>query len=387
MEADYNIPAPTFEKQCNLYRRRQPALLPADGAEPVPGQPAVHRTEPVTRRPRSAAACWPGRSRSSTATLSQSGRNDCAGSATTRCRSTTTSGCAAALPLGQLHAFEAGGSSAGINDNYTNTYQQGLYFLDRPHVLKLTGSTNCRSAKASTSAPTRNEFVKKLISGWQWTNFFNDALKGFPSDLPGNVIQLKDPQTPGGGFNGSPDWKAYQVRLWNPCVLKQNERRQHRSDPGQHQARLRRGLQQQLGQLRVAPDTRRTTRSASRRTAPARSAGIMPFQLDASLLKTTKIGERARFQLGFEAFNLLNHNYFGRDNVNTTPDDSNGNFGTHLPGAASRPRTSCPARSRCASSSTGKVPQKFVAVKGRPGNGPPFLFGTPSPCAEPHTGI
>ena len=36
------------------------------------------------------------------------------------------------------------------------------------------------------------------------------------------MIQLKDPQTPGGGFSGSPDWKAYQVRLWNPCVLKQN---------------------------------------------------------------------------------------------------------------------------------------------------------------------
>ena len=46
------------------------------------------------------------------------------------------------------------------------------------------------------------------------------------------------------------------------------------------------------------------------------------FQLDASLLKTTRLGERMRFQFGFEAFNLLNHNYFGRDQVNRNPEDS-----------------------------------------------------------------
>jgi hypothetical protein len=28
------------------------------------------------------------------------------------------------------------------------------------------------------------------------------------------------------------------------------------------------------------------------------------------------------FQFGFEAFNLANHNYFGRDNVNTSIEDS-----------------------------------------------------------------
>ena len=24
-------------------------------------------------------------------------------------------------------------------------------------------------------------------------------------------------------WSGEPDWKAYQVRLWNPCVLRQND--------------------------------------------------------------------------------------------------------------------------------------------------------------------
>jgi hypothetical protein len=58
-------------------------------------------------------------------------------------------------------------------------------------------------------------------------------------------------------------------------------------------------------------------------------------QFDASLLKTFRFGERMRFQTGFEAFNLLNHNYFGRDQVNQTPDDANGRFGSIFPGQVS----------------------------------------------------
>jgi hypothetical protein len=74
------------------------------------------------------------------------------------------------------------------------------------------------------------------------------------------------------------------------------------------------------------------------RYTPFRSGQVRrhtAMQLDASLLKTTKIGERARLQLGFEAFNLLNHNYFGRDNVNTNPEDANGNFGSIFPSRVS----------------------------------------------------
>ena len=57
------------------------------------------------------------------------------------------------------------------------------------------------------------------------------------------------------------------------------------------------------------------------------------FQLDASLLKTTKINERMRLQLGFEAFNLFNHNYYGRDNLNSDPNSAN--FGSVIPATVS----------------------------------------------------
>ena len=42
-----------------------------------------------------------------------------------------------------------------------------------------------------------------------------------------------------------------------------------------------------------------------------------------------------RFQFGFEAFNLLNHNYFGRDQVNQTLDHADGKFGSIFPGRVS----------------------------------------------------
>jgi len=76
-----------------------------------------------------------------------------------------------------------------------------------------------------------------------------------------------------------------------------------------------------------------TTNYAPRYT-PYRSGQIRvhhAFQADASLLKTTRINERMRLQLGFEAFNMFNHNYYGRDNLNTTT--SSALFGSIIPAA------------------------------------------------------
>jgi hypothetical protein len=223
---------------------------------------------------------------------------------------------------------------SNFNDVYTGTMQQGLYHLDRPHVLKLTAIYELPFGEGKRWGAGSNTFVRKLISGWQWTNFYNHALVGFPSNLPGNVIPLKDPQTPGGGFSGSPDWKAFQVRLWNPCVLRQNNDGTIAPTP----ASLTAGCGSDFGSnwgnyvwLETAPNY-------SQRFTPFRSGQIRrhaAFQFDASLLKTTRIGERIRFQFGFEAFNLLNHNYFGRDQVNTNPEDANNNFGSIFPSRVS----------------------------------------------------
>ena len=49
----------------------------------------------------------------------------------------------------------------GFNDPYNNVYQQGLYTLDRPHVLKLTRSGAAVRPRQASSAPAPRPFVTK----------------------------------------------------------------------------------------------------------------------------------------------------------------------------------------------------------------------------------
>jgi hypothetical protein len=222
----------------------------------------------------------------------------------------------------------------GFLDRYTNLHQNGLYFLDRPHVLKLTTIYELPFGPGRHFGAGTHGFVKALISGWEATNFFVDPLKGFPANLPGNMIMLKDPaKSVGGGYNGSVDWKAYQVREWNPCVLKQ--------DPNTGliaptSASIGLGCGADFSNNWGNYAWLETTSFAPDRMAPSRSGQIRvhhAFQMDASLLKTTKIGERMRLQLGLEAFNLMNHNYFGRDNISNSVE--NANFGSVIPATVS----------------------------------------------------
>ena len=169
-------------------------------------------------------------------------------------------------------------------------------------------------------------FVKKLISGWQVTNFFTNQ-SGEPANLPGNVIQLKDPKTPGGGWDGAPDWKAYQPRAWNPCVLRQFNDGSIAPQPY--------SLQRGCG-ADVSSYAWLQTASYAPQEVPFRSGQIRrhhAFTMDASVTKMTQVTERLRVQLGFEAFNLANHNFFGRDQFN--PDPSNPLFGTITPSLVS----------------------------------------------------
>ena len=76
------------------------------------------------------------------------------------------------------------------------------------------------------------------------------------------------------------------------------------------------------------------------RATPFRSGQIRKhraFTLDSSIIKNTQITERLRIQFRAEAFNLFNHNYFGRDNFNTDP--NNPNFGTVFPALVSNQNT------------------------------------------------
>jgi hypothetical protein len=203
----------------------------------------------------------------------------------------------------------------GYNDPYANVMQQGLYFNDRTHIFKFVSVYELPFGKGQRWGAGTTGFLKGLISGWEITGFFNQS-SGEPNDLPGNVIQLKDAKIQ------DVDWKAHQVRGWNPCTLRI-------FDDGRQQAVNCPSGSTDYAWLRLPGYAPRST--------PSRSGQIRKhhaFTLDSSLLKTTNIGERFRFQIGAEAFNLMNHYFYGRNNgFNTNPDDPN--FGTQFPHSAS----------------------------------------------------
>lgn len=332
MASDYNLMDPAFEKQCNLYRGGNPAYCQQTVRNPFQGNPlfigqgfytgaTISRSDLARQFPQFNGA------------MSRSGQNGAwmnYNSVQVNYNLRLRGG----ISLLTNYTGSKQVERSNINDNYTQTYQQGLYFLDRPHVMKLTAIFELPFGQGKKFGAGPNKLVKTLISGWQWSNFFNNAFSGFPSDLPGNVIQLKDPRTPGGGFTGSPDWKANQVRLWNPCVLRQNNDGTIVPTPASLNLGCGSDFSSNWGNyawIMQAPNY-------SQRQTPFRSGQVRRHhaaQFDASLLKTTRIGDRARIQLGFEAFNLLNHNYFGRDQVNTTPDQADGRFGSLFPGQVS----------------------------------------------------
>jgi Carboxypeptidase regulatory-like domain len=331
MNADYNIPSLAVRKTCNYLDGGNAAFCNTQVPNPFKGIPAFNGTSYYTANTVSyyqMTLPFPQFS----GTLQQYGRNDSTikyNSMQINYNLRVRSG----LNLVANYTLSKQMEEWGFNDRFNNVYQQGPYTLDRPHVIKLTTIWDLPFGEGKKFGAGSRGVAKRLISGWEITNFFNDALKGFPANLPGNAIMLKDPsKVSGGGYNGSVDWKAYQVREWNPCVLQQNV---NTGLIAPTPASIGLGCGTDFSNNWGNYAWLQTTSYAPRYT-PYRSGQIRvhhAFQMDASLLKTTRINERMRIQLGFEAFNLLNHNYFGRDNLNTDP--TSANFGSVIPSTVS----------------------------------------------------
>ncbi len=337
MQKDYNIPSLAVRKTCNYLEGGNAALCNQQVPNPFKGIDAFRGTSYYTNNTISyyqMTRPFPQFS----GNLLQQGRNDSTISYNSfqlnynwRMRN--------GISLLANYTLAKQIEEWGFNDAFTDTYQRGLYFLDRPQVIKLTAIFDLPFGEGKRWGAGSPTFVKKLISGWQYTSFFVDPLKGFPSQLPGsgtsgaNAIPLKDPATATGGpYNGSVDWKAYQVRLWNPCVLKQDPNTGNIA-PTPQSISLGCGtdFSNNWGNYAWLETTDYAPRYTSYRSGQIRRHHA--FQWDMSLLKRTKINERMSFQVGFEAFNALNHNYFGRNEVDRNPES--GNFGSVFPSTVS----------------------------------------------------
>jgi len=330
MNADYNIPSLDIRKTCNYQEGGNAALCNSQVPNPFKGIPAFNGTGYYTANTVSYFQMLRPFPQFSGA-LQQYGRNDSFiryNSLQINYNLHVRSG----LTLLGNYTLSKQIEEWGLNDPYNKVYQQGPYTLDRPPVIKLTAIWELPFGEGKKFGAGTHGVTKKVISGWEYTTFFNDALRGLPAPLAGNVIPLKDVQSKGGGFNGAIDWKAYQVRAWNPCVLRQDVNTgAYAPTPASIGLGCGTDYSNNWGNYAWLE----TTDYAPRYT-PFRSGQIRKhhaYQLDVSLLKTTRIGERARLQLGLEVFNLFNHNYFGRDDFNTDPNSAN--FGSVFPSQVS----------------------------------------------------
>lgn len=239
----------------------------------------------------------------------------------------------------------------GFNDPYNNVRQGGLYFNDRPHFLKGTVVWDLPFGKGRAIGGGAGRVLNAFIGGWTFNSYYTHA-SGEPNDLPGNVRILADPRkvtnTSGSvpNWNGTYDWKAHQNIGWNRCVLQMTNQGAVVSTAVSNQVGCgtvnlpaSNGAQANLAAVSGNPGNYSwlVLPANAPRETPFRSGQIrkqMLFNVDTSLLKETKIGERMRYQLGAEVFNLTNYYFFGRNNgLNTNPLDQN--FGTQFPHLAS----------------------------------------------------
>jgi hypothetical protein len=209
--------------------------------------------------------------------------------------------------------------------DYYNTpvqYQEGLYYGDRPHFIKVSTVYELPFGQGQRFFAGAHGLARKLLSGWEANAFVTDSPAGEPANMPNGVLPLHNPKI------GTVHWGADTVQIWKNCVLQE-------SDSGV--------ITPTAGSLKVGcsstdfsnydwlilPPNYRPNQVNSYRSPNIRVQGT--YTADASIAKMTQITERVKFQFRAEAFNVLNHWNYMLTNINNSAGDSNGLFGTIVP--------------------------------------------------------
>ncbi len=199
-------------------------------------------------------------------------------------------------------------------------YQEGLYYADRPHVIKLTLVYDLPFGRGHNLLSGAHGVVARLIEGWQLNTIFIDTPLGEPANLPNGVFALKDPNVP------VVHWGAQKVQVVNNCVLTEDDNGNITPVP----ASISNGCSptdfSNYDWLNLPPNYR-PNQTNSYRAANIRVQGT--YSMDASIIKVTRINERISAQLRVEAFNAMNHLNYTLGNINTSA--TSANFGSIIP--------------------------------------------------------
>ena len=112
--------------------------------------------------------------------------------------------------------------------NYYQTpvlYQEGLYYADRPHFIKMTVVYQLPFGKGQHFLNGAHGLAGRLVSGWEVNSIITDSPEGEPANLPNGVLPLGNPSAIGGGTftPNNIHWGSSKVQLWNNCSLQESD--------------------------------------------------------------------------------------------------------------------------------------------------------------------
>jgi hypothetical protein len=208
-------------------------------------------------------------------------------------------------------------------DNLNNVMQQGLSSNDRPHKFVVSMISQLPVGRGKRWFNSSHGITSKLISGWESTMIFQ-VFSGRPWNLPDNVLYLKDARNP--NFT----WDTTTVQPVLPCVLNWDNTNkisweQYSVDYGCTQAKWL-----------IVPSYNPRYTNYHDGNVRLQTVHLM----DASLNKTTRIGERYSVQFRMECFNVMNSFFINTLQFNSDP--TSANFGTTNKATVSAPQSNYP---------------------------------------------
>jgi hypothetical protein len=227
------------------------------------------------------------------------------------------------LNLNTNYTFSKTMERNGFLDNLNNVMQQGLSSNDRPQKFVFSMIGQLPVGRGRRWFNGAHGVVSQLLSGWESTAIFQ-IFSGKPWTLPGNVMYLKAARNP--NFT----WNVSKVQAVQPCVLNWDNTNtitweQYSQDYGCTQANW----------LLVPNYNPRYTPYYDGRVR------LQTVHLiDASLNKTTRVGERYNLQYRLECFNVMNSFFINTLQFNNDP--TNANFGSILKATVSAPQSNYP---------------------------------------------